>query len=182
MLSLTFDEVEAALLALHAPVAAAEGHGALCGALVTDGELTAGAWLKDLVPARDADEEALRSRNLLETVFDETRAALEGRDMEFEPLLPDEDASLEVRVAALAAWCGGFLYGFGAGERGAGELPEDVGEVLKDFAEISRATLDTGETEESSEASYAEIVEYLRAGTQLAYEELAPRREQAAER
>ncbi len=81
------------------------------------------------------------------------------------------------------SWCGGFLYGFGVGEGAGGEaLPEDVSEVLKDFGEISRATVDVDETAESSESSYAELVEYLRAATQLAYEEMAEQRERAGER
>ena len=36
-------------------------------------------------------------------------------DMEFEPLLPDDEAPLEERTAALAQWCQGFLYGLGSG-------------------------------------------------------------------
>jgi uncharacterized protein len=178
MLSLSFEELEAALLAVDAPFAAAEAHGALCGTLMTDGSLTAHSWLAHLIPASATGDAALRSRNLLETVFEETRAALGGQDLEFEAVLPDEEAPLEARVTALAAWCGGFLYGFGAGERlGMETLPEEVSEVLKDFGEISRATVDRDEPEESSEASYTELVEYLRAGTQLTYEELAEQRE-----
>jgi uncharacterized protein YgfB (UPF0149 family) len=183
MLTLSFDEVQAALVAVDAPVAAAEAHGTLCGTLVTDGNHTASGWLADLHPAAATGDDALRSRNLLETVFEETRAALGGLDLEFEPLLPDEDAPLAARVDALAAWCGGFLYGFGLREGVVTEaLPDEVSELLKDFGEISRATVDRGEPEESSEASYTELVEYLRAGTQLAYEELAGRREHAVDR
>ena len=57
-----------------------------------------------------------------------------------------------------------------------GAVPEAVHEVVRDFGEISRASIDAEETAESNEASYAEIVEYLRAGTQLAYEELEAHR------
>lgn len=178
MLTVTFDELEAALAAVNAPVAAAEAHGALCGSLVTDGALTAEGWLAELMPRPPAGENALHSRNLLEALFTETRAALGGQELEFEPVLPGDDAPLEERVAALAAWCGGFLYGFGFGERSGGAaLPDEVGEVLKDFGEISRAVVDAEEPEESSEASYVELVEYLRAGTQLTYEELAAARQ-----
>jgi uncharacterized protein YgfB (UPF0149 family) len=55
-----------------------------------------------------------------------------------------------------------------------------VDEVLRDFGEISRAAVDAGETPESNEVSYAELVEYLRAGAQLTYEELAAHRENTA--
>jgi uncharacterized protein YgfB (UPF0149 family) len=178
MLTVTFDEVEAALAAVNAPFAAAEAHGALCGSLVTDGSLTADGWLAELMPRPPVGEHALHSRNLLETLFTETRGALGGQELEFEPVLPDDDAPLEARVAALAAWCGGFLYGFGVRDRyGGAAFSDEVSEVLKDFGEISRAIVDADEPEESSEASYVELVEYLRAGTQLTYEELAAARQ-----
>jgi len=180
MLTVTFDDVEAALAAIDAPHAAAEAHGSLCGALVAVRGLTAQDWLEGLSAEATDDGEALRSRNLLETLFDETATALSSQDMEFTPLLPDDEDPIARRVSALAEWCAGFLYGIGTGELPPrAELPPEVEEVLRDFAEISKATVDSEETEESSETSYAELVEYLRAGTQLAYENLAPHRERA---
>lgn len=178
MLTVTFEEVDSALSTIDAPLAAAEVHGGLCGALTASGGLSAEAWLEELSPASDATTDAqLRSRNLLETLFEETLSALNSPDMEFMPLLPDEESPLEPRVAALAGWCSGYLYGIGSSDLPPREaLPAEVGEVLADFAEISRATMDADEPEESSEASYAELTEYVRAGVQLAYEELVAHR------
>ena len=181
MLTVTFDELEAALAARDAPLDAAEVHGALCGALAGDARFDPDAWIDTVLPDDadgDADVEdagALRSRNLLETLVAETQAALDGPDLEFEPLLPSDEAPLEQRVQALADWCAGYLGGIGTAQL-AGALPAPVDEVVRDFGEISRASIDAGETEESNESSYAEIVEYLRAGAQLAYEELAGHR------
>ena len=181
MLTVTFEDAEAALSAIDAPLAAAEAHGSLCGSLVAVAGLSASDWLTDLVGEVLVDEDALRSRNLLETLFDETAAALGAQDMEFEPLLPTDAESLERRASALGEWCTGFLFGIGTGGLPPREeLPPEIIEVLGDFGEISRATADRDEPEESSETSYAELVEYLRASTQLAYENLAPHRERAA--
>ena len=181
MLTVTFEDAEAALSAIDAPLAAAEAHGSLCGSLVAVAGLSASDWLTDLVGEVLVDEDALRSRNLLETLFDETAAALGAQDMEFEPLLPTDAESLERRASALGEWCTGFLFGIGTGGLPPrDELPPEIIEVLGDFGEISRATADRDEPEESSETSYAELVEYLRASTQLAYENLAPHRERAA--
>ena len=182
MLTVTFEEVDSALAAIDAPLAAAEAHGGLCGSLATIGGFSAAAWLDEIVPAAAPEgEEQLRSRNLLETLFDETAAALGAQDMEFEPLLPTDAESLERRASALGEWCTGFLFGIGTGGLPPREeLPPEIIEVLGDFGEISRATADRDEPEESSETSYAELVEYLRASTQLAYENLAPHRERAA--
>ena len=178
MLTVTFDELEETLAAGNAPLAAAEAHGALCGALAADARFDPEAWIAGLVPPESASDDALRTRNLLATLVEETQAALAAQDLEFEPLLPDDDAPLARRVAALADWCGGFLYGVGTGglSLADGDVPETVEEVVRDFGEISRASIDGEESEESNEASYAEIVEYLRAGTQLAYEELEAHR------
>ena len=176
MLTVTFDELEHVLAAGHAPVAAAEAHGSLCGALAAVQDFDVAAWIGALLGAAEESGAEARARagELLETLAGETRAALEGLDMDFEPLLPDDSATLEARVAALAGWCAGFLYGIGTGgiAVGGADLPGAVQEVVRDFAEISRASIDPEESEESNEASYAELVEYLRAGTQLAYEDL----------
>ena len=178
MLTVTFEEVDSALAAIDAPLAAAEAHGSLCGSLASIGGLSAAAWLAELVPAAaPAGEGQLRSRNLLETLFDETASGLGSQDMDCMPLLPDDEEPLERRVTALAEWCTGFLHGIGTGSLPPREeLPAELSELLGDVAEISRATVDTDETEESSETSYAELVEFLRAGVQLAYEELVPHR------
>jgi len=62
---------------------------------------------------------------------------LEAREMEFEPLLPTDETSVDERVEALGAWAQGFLYGFGAaGPFQRGTLPTEVTEVLTDFAEF----------------------------------------------
>ena len=182
MLTVTFDELESALAACAAPVQAAEAHGALAGALAGDARFDAGSWVDDVLGGEGRDESTLHARNLLETLVEETQAALAGPDMEFTPLLPDDDEPLERRVKALAEWCAGYLYGIGSGgfTKAAGMLPEPVDEVVRDFGEISRAAIDAEETAESNENSYAEIVEYLRAGAQLAYEELAAHRAGAA--
>ena len=96
--------------------------------------------------------------------------------MEFELLLPDDAETIEVRTAALAQWCQGFLYGLGAGAiPDASELPGEVGEVVRDFIEISRAGVDAAQDAESNESAYAELVEFVRVGVQLLFEELAQR-------
>ena len=94
--------------------------------------------------------------------------------MEFELLLPEDEQPIDARTAALAQWCQGFLYGLGAGAvPDASELPGEVGEIVRDLIEISRAGVDAAQDEESNEAAYAELVEFVRVGVQLLFEELA---------
>ncbi len=99
--------------------------------------------------------------------------------MEFEPLLPDDESPLNGRANALALWCTGFLYGLGTGHISDLEaLNGDVGEIVRDFTEISRATGDDADADESNEQAYAELVEFIRVAAQVVFEELLPLRRQ----
>lgn len=80
-------------------------------------------------------------------------------DLRFMPLLPDDEAPVELRVEALAEWCAAFLAGFAAlGQIASSEEEE---EILEDLAAISSADIDGLDAEEA-ERLYAEIVEYIR--------------------
>ena len=80
-------------------------------------------------------------------------------DLRFMPLLPDDEAPVELRVEALAEWCAAFLAGFAA--LGQITSSEEEEEILEDLAAISSADIDGLEAEEA-ERLYAEIVEYIR--------------------
>lgn len=175
MQTVTFDELESALAECDSPVAAAEAHGTLCGALAAVPGYGAGDWIGELLAEAEGEPE-LHARTLLETLFGETHAALASGHMEFEPLLPTDDIPLEERTAALAGWCSGFLHGLGGGLPQVGEWPESVQEVVRDFSEIARASVGDEDTEETNESSFTEVVEYLRASTQLAYDDLVEHR------
>ncbi|MDO6806606.1 UPF0149 family protein, partial [Wenyingzhuangia sp. 1_MG-2023] len=70
-------------------------------------------------------------------------AVIGAEEMAYSPLLPsDEDADVAEQVECLAEWSKGFLDGFGASERSAGQLPEDVVEVLRDLDAFSQAEVD----------------------------------------
>jgi uncharacterized protein YgfB (UPF0149 family) len=149
----------------------AEAHGTLAGCLCATAGYRLEDWLREILPEGRAAPQASAA---LGELFGATAAALIQPDMEFELLLPGDEQPIEVRTAALAQWCQGFLYGLGAGGiTDATDLPGDAGEVVRDFAEISRAGVDATQEEESNEAAYAELVEFVRVGVQLLFEELA---------
>jgi hypothetical protein len=157
---------------------AAEAHGTLAGCLCATTGYRLEDWLREILPEGRAAPETTAT---LEELFTATVAALLQPDMEFEPLLPAEEQPIDVRTAALAQWCHGFLYGLGAGAiTDASELPGDTGEIVRDFIEISRAGVDATQEEESNEAAYAELVEFVRVGVQLLFEELAALRRTSA--
>jgi uncharacterized protein len=215
MFSVSFAEFESVLAGCEGGSSAGEAHGILTGELCASAAFGLEEWVADVLAG--AREPRLHAREVMGSLYEETADALVQGLMEFEPLLPAEDAPLGQRVAALAAWSAGFLYGFGAGRPLAGELSPEVEEMLRDFAEIARAEVGGAaggamafrdpaadeqagedgagddaagdeqapvlgaETVEENEAAYAELVEYVRAAAQLAYEELAPHRAGAAE-
>lgn len=172
---MTHDELAQALLAAGSAVAAAELHGSLSGALCADARAVPADWAEEILPDHAEAASATAVRQLLEEIIGQTGAALAGGEMTFAPLLPADDATLDTRVAALAEWCGGFLYGIG--RCGPFSQPgADLDEILRDFAEIARAAVDEGEQGEEAERDFSELVEFVRASVQLAYEELAPLR------
>ena len=113
----------------------------------------------------------------LRSLHQDALEALNSPDFTFMPLLPEDQAPLAERVPALASWCGGFLYGIGTGAAGkAVTKMGDVGELLEDLADITRAGVGPAGDEEGDEGDFAELVEFVRAGAQLAWEETAPLR------
>jgi uncharacterized protein YgfB (UPF0149 family) len=172
MLQVTFPEIARVLADLHSTIPAPESHGCLCGALCVSVEYTLDQWLDEIVPEESAAD-IEQAREPLKLLFEDTVRALRGDEMEFEPLLPDDDVALEARAGALSQWCQGFLYGFGTGEPPAPEeMPTNIDEVLRDIAQIGRATIEVNEAEEEQEEAYAEVIEYVRVGVQLIHDEL----------
>jgi len=154
---------------------AAEAHGTLAGCLCGAAGYRFEDWLREILPEGCAAPAALAS---LRALYAATADALQQPDMEFDLLLPADAQPLPARTAALAEWCQGFLYGLGAGNiPDASGLPGDVGEIVRDLAEITRAGVDEGQEDESNESAYAELVEFVRVGVQLLFEELAAARQ-----
>lgn len=176
MSSIKFTDAAEALQTARSTVATAEAHGCLCGALCAASDYPAARWFEELFDEAIAPEVgADPAKNLLQTLYADTSLALRGDQMEFRPLLPEDDEPLARRADALAQWCQGFLYGFGsAGNERRRQLSDEVQEVLRDLSQIARASAGDTEPTEEDEEDYAEIVEYVRVGVQLLHDELRP--------
>ncbi len=180
-----FAEIEQALSSADAAVSVAEAHGCLCGALCAMPQFSARHWLRELLPDPAEGEvltEGADVAEVLNRVYRDTFDALRGADMAFAPLLPDDELPLNNRIAALAQWSQGFLYGFGIGAPAVSmaSLPDEVSEVLKDLTEIARASETETSGSDEEEQAYSELVEYLRAAVQLIHDELAGLRSEQA--
>jgi uncharacterized protein len=177
MSDIRFKDFEDVLAAAGSLADAAEAHGSLCGALCSMAPYRMQDWVNEILP--DGGSLTEESAAMLERVFSATAASFGEQGMEFEPLLPDDEQPLNGRANALALWCSGFLYGLGTGQiSDLSALNGDVGEIVRDFTEISRATGDDAEADESNEQAYAELVEFIRVAAQVVFEELLPLRAQ----
>jgi hypothetical protein len=191
-LDLDYDLLRDSLAQAGVVVTLAELHGGVCGALCAGGAPAAMHWLEDCLEDQEIDSTAELDASLAGVVTASTRM-LEESEFSFEPLLPDDDSALDEQVQALALWCHGFVSGLGAnapefaprsGRAPATPEAAAIAEVVGDFSEISRAALSEDEAagRDQPDFALAELREYVRAGVQMVFEELAPRREAARDK
>lgn len=168
---LRYDELAEALSRLGYSQDASEYHGALCGALcVKEPAEIDPLELLAREGASDAGEAATGTLNRLRG---ESASAFMGADMDFTPLLPDDEEELSARVRSLSAWCEGFLYGLSSGRPlNMKQCSPELKEIVRDFTEFTHAGVTDEEDAEIEENAYAELVEYIRVGAQLIYMEL----------
>lgn len=164
-----FDELDQMLRRTGAPVDAAELHGALCGHLCSPrGELN-GWYAHSLAGVGEEQSRSLRKR--MESLASEVARGLRAGDMSFTPLLPDDETPLPDRAGALGEWCDGFLFGMGTARiENFDGVPDTVQEAIRDLVEIARIGV-PAEDDESDEAAYGELVEYVRVAVQLIHDE-----------
>lgn len=147
----------------------AEAHGTLCG-LSLAGVTARERWLSDVLGPADS-RVGTEARQYLLELAEQAAAELERGDPEFEPLLPPDEAPLVDRAAALADWCGGFVYAaaIAHGSTDWTGTSTQAREALADLVEITKAGVDA-EPSEPDEQAYAELVEYVRVAAQLVFE------------
>ncbi len=170
---LQYNELASVLTKLGYADDAASFHGAVCGALCRQKP-------QEVDPVALLDDEEIQpdaqARAELRRVCDQAAQDLADMQVGFTLLLPDEEIGLGERARALGAWCEGFLYGLaGRIKLELRECSDEVREIVKDFTQFTRASLDAGDDLEVEEGAYAELVEYIRVGAQLVYMELHPR-------
>ena len=172
-----YHELEDGLGAGGSGSEAAEAHGTLCGLLCGPSDDLPGTWIGNTLADRqeDPDDAPVNAQALLVRVYEATRDALMGDEMAFAPLLPPDSEDLERRLEALAAWSQGFLYGLAMrGLRDLEDIDGEIREFLEDLVEISRVEPDAGDDPDGAEAAYSELVEYVRVGAQLLFDETRP--------
>jgi yecA family protein len=158
-----------------------ELHGGMCGLLCSSDSTAVKSWVEDCLGEAsnmDGALDAVRD-HLLELEL-QSWSALTATDLEFYPLLPDDESDLQEQVSALALWCHGFLLGLGLGGVSLDKAKSDdaelgeLAEIIHDFSEISRAGVSEGEFDSNDDPGFAliELVEYVRVSVQIVFEGL----------
>lgn len=167
-----FETLDETLKGVGLLVGAAEAHGMLCGLLCSQAEVKMEVWLAHLVGEEEPGDLSLdASEAALRQLYEETLQQFSDLGYGLRLLLPEDEEPLTVRSEALADWCQGFLFGLALGKDNPLErLTGDAAEVSQDLSEI--AGLASSMVHEEDERAYAELVEYVRMGAMLIYEEL----------
>jgi uncharacterized protein len=172
MQATAYEQIQQVLAQAHSLADAAEAHGTLTGCLCSAVAYRFEDWMLEILPEGAAGPTATE---LLRELFRTTAGALGEGQMQFAPLLPEDEQPIDARAAALAAWCQGFIYGLGTSSlTDATLLPGEIGEVVRDLTEITHVGADSAESVETNEEAYAELVEFVRVGAQLLFDELEP--------
>jgi hypothetical protein len=149
----------------------AELHGVVVGFLCSGIEDPIFRLMENLYPSGERNAGSQRLDELLAQLNETSRADLLSGQLAFRLLLPDDDDDDRLRVEALAQWCEGFLHGLGRSQLASDTpLPDDIRELLQDFAELTRAGVDEDAEGEEVDAALMEIVEFVRVGVQTIFE------------
>lgn len=153
-------------------VSPSELHGLLSGHLAAGARLEPDALLRAAAELMDVNAFKQESTKVaLVALYQCTLAQLESADLDFAMLLPGDDDELSTRVAMLAAWCSGFLSGFGLhGQHTNSSMSSETRESLNDLGQIAQIELDVEENEEN-EADMMEVQEYVRMAALMLFTE-----------
>lgn len=168
---LAFDQYAEAFAPYSQLDSASFVHGMLIGQVSSTPSMTEAQWIKRLVDEGGMGAIKESFLVLLHQFYTDTLAGLNSADCDLNLVLPTDDEPLAMRVKHLAQWCEGYLYGMGLGALG--EVSKEVTEVLADFGEISLIEIPEQEDEQANE-SLIELIEFVRMGAIMVYEELNP--------
>lgn len=135
-----------------------ELHGLLTGIVCVTTAPTRDEWLQILstLNVPNLDEEAL---DLLEQEAEDVLNALSEDDLDYLPMLPDDEHLLSERVEALADWCEGVVLGFGLAS---GNIRSDEKELIESLQDVAAVEFEETDDDDEGEESYQELYEFVR--------------------
>ncbi|PPC01470.1 UPF0149 family protein [Acinetobacter pittii] len=135
-----------------------ELHGLLTGIVCVTEAPTREEWSQILttlnVPELSQDALALLTDEAEDVVH-----ALSEDELDYLPMLPDDEHLLQERVQALSDWCAGVVLGFGLAS---GHVRSDERELIEHLQDVAAVEFEDSDNDEEGESSYEELYEFVR--------------------
>ena len=147
----TFGEIEE----ISSP---SELHGILTGIVCVTQAPTKEEWVAilDTLQVPPLTEDALE---LLTGEAEDIAASLHEDELDYLPMLPDDQHPLYERVDALADWSAGVVLGFGLAS---GSLRNEEAEWIGHLQDVASVEFSEDDDDEEGEESYNELYEFVR--------------------
>ena len=135
-----------------------ELHGLLTGIVCVTQVPTREEWQQILatLEVTEISEEAIA---ILAGETEDIAHALSEDELDYLPLLPDDEHSLAERVQALADWCTGVVLGFGLAS---GHLRAEEQELIEHLQDVASVEFEEADDDDEGEESYQELYEFVR--------------------
>ncbi|EXS22904.1 MULTISPECIES: UPF0149 family protein [Acinetobacter] len=135
-----------------------ELHGLLTGIVCVTEAPTREEWSQILTTLNvpELSEDALV---LLTDEAEDVVHALSEDELDYLPMLPDDEHLLQERVQALSDWCAGVVLGFGLAS---GHVRGDERELIEHLQDVAAVEFEDSDNDEEGESSYEELYEFVR--------------------
>lgn len=135
-----------------------ELHGLLTGIVCVTEAPSLEEWqqILDTLNVPELEEDALA---MLSEEAEDVAHALSEDELDYLPMLPDDEHLLAERVQALADWCAGVVLGFGLAS---GHLRRDERDLIEHLQEVAAVEFEPSDDDEDGEMSYQELLEFVR--------------------
>jgi uncharacterized protein len=135
-----------------------ELHGLLTGIVCITQAPSSEEWQK-ILETLDIPELEPQVLELLTTEAEDVFHSLSEDELDYLPLLPDDEHLLQDRVQALADWCAGVVLGFGLAS---GHIRDDEREWIEHLQDVAAVEFEDSDNDDEGEESYQELYEFVR--------------------
>lgn len=160
-----------------------EVHGLVAGLVAGGFKKSAESWIlvaKDFFSVES--DLSSETQQWLTELFDYTKTAFADNDDQFKLLIPSKIDPLAQRSEHLVNWVQSFLAGLGVEQQDVMRLEGDVKEIVLDFTEITRMSIEVVSDHDSEEEdAFEEVVDYVTECAFVCYFELHPDAQEGAE-
>lgn len=135
-----------------------ELHGLLTGIVCVTNAPTEAEW-QQILATLNVPELSPEALDILTGEAEDVAHALSEDELDYLPLLPDDEHVLQERVQALADWCAGAVLGFGLAS---GHIRSDELELIEHLQDVAAVEFEDSDNDEEGEESYQELYEFVR--------------------